>query len=258
MFKYDLLIFNTMTELNVIDLKASVQGTEILKGVNLTVKSGEIHALMGPNGAGKSTLGYVLIGHPDYKVTSGRIILDGKDITGAAPEERARLGLFLAFQNPVSIPGVKISTFLRTAYNQMHPDEKLSLKDFFNLVKSNMESVGLNESFISRSVNDGFSGGERKRFEILQMLVLRPKIVILDEIDSGLDIDALKQVSSHIQREYNEGIGFIIITHYQRILKDIRPEFVHVLMNGRIVMNGDKNLSDKIETEGYDWLKEVA
>lgn len=244
------------TILDIKDLKANVEDKEILKGVNLTIKSGEIHALMGPNGAGKSTLGEVLIGHPNYKVTSGKILINNKDITYAAPEDRARLGLFLAFQSPISISGVKISTFLRMAYNNLYPEEKMPLKDFFNMVKTAMKDIDMDESFISRSINDGFSGGERKRFEILQMVILKPKIVILDEIDSGLDVDALKLVSAEIKKMYDQNVGFLIITHYQRILKDIKPEFVHVLKDGKIVMNGDKSISDKIEEEGYDWITE--
>ncbi|BAB60559.1 ABC transport system ATP-binding protein [Thermoplasma volcanium GSS1] len=244
--------------LEINNLSASVEGKEILKNVNLTVKGGEIHALMGPNGAGKSTLGNVLIGHPDYKVTGGNVLLDGKDITFATPEERARAGLFLAFQSPVAVEGVRISTFLRIAYSNLHPGEKIVISEFNKKVKSLMKTVGLDESFISRSVNDGFSGGERKRFEILQMMILKPKIIILDEIDSGLDVDALRMVAEQIRSYLNNDVGFLIITHYQRILKDIPPQFVHVLVNGTIVMNGDKSLSDKIEEEGYDWLKEVA
>ncbi len=246
-----------MPELIIKNLSASVEGKQILKGVNLTVRGGEIHALMGPNGAGKSTLGNVLIGHPNYVITGGSIVLDGKDLTNKTPEERARTGLFLAFQSPVAVVGVKLSSFLRTAYKQLHPDDKTSLQEFYDKMKKHMKKVGLDESFMSRSVNDGFSGGERKRFEILQMMVLRPKIVILDEIDSGLDVDALKLVAEEIKEYYSEQVGFLIITHYQRILKDIEPQFVHVLKDGRIVMDGDKKLSLRIEEEGYDWIKAV-
>ncbi len=246
----------TNTVLKIENLKAEVEGKEILKGIDLTINSGEIHALMGPNGAGKSTLGEVLIGHPNYKVTGGKILVNGVDITNAPPEDRAKAGLFLAFQNPIAVSGVKISTFLRMAYNNLYPDKKMPLKDFFNMVKTVMKDVDMDESFISRSINDGFSGGERKRFEVLQMVIFRPKIVILDEIDSGLDVDALKLVSAEIKKMYSENVGFLIITHYQRILKDIIPEFVHVLKDGKIVMNGDKRVSDRIEDEGYDWIKE--
>ncbi|KJE50078.1 MULTISPECIES: Fe-S cluster assembly ATPase SufC [Acidiplasma] len=245
----------TDTVLEIKNLKVSASGKEILKGINLTVKSGEIHALMGPNGAGKSTLGEALIGHPNYEITDGNIIINGRDVTHSTPEERARQGLFLAFQSPISIPGVKISTFLRTAYNDLYPDEKLPLRDFFNMVKTAMKDLDMDESFISRSVNDGFSGGERKRFEVLQMVILKPKIVILDEIDSGLDVDALKLVSSEIKKLHDSNVGFLIITHYQRILKDIIPEFVHVLRDGKIVLNGGKEISDKIEQEGFEWIE---
>jgi len=244
-----------MSELIISNLAASVENKKILKDVSLVIRGGEIHALMGPNGAGKSTLGNVLIGHPNYVIEGGSITLDGIDLTHKTPEERARAGLFLAFQSPVSIPGVKLSSFLRNAYNQLHPNEKLTISQFYDLLKKHMRNVGLDESFISRSVNDGFSGGERKRIEILQMVILRPKIVVLDEIDSGLDVDALKLVANEIKEYYSSDVGFLIITHYQRILKSIDPQFVHVLMDGVIVKNGDKNLALKIEDEGYDWIR---
>ena len=246
-----------MPILEIKNLSASVEGKEILKGVDLTVKGGEIHALMGPNGAGKSTLGNVLIGHPNYKVTGGKIILDGKDLTEATPEDRARAGLFLAFQSPVAVVGVKISSFLRAAYKQLHPQDNIKLQDFYNNVKKELKRVGLDESFLSRSVNDGFSGGERKRFEIVQMMILKPKMVILDEIDSGLDVDALRLVAEEIKEYHNESVGFLIITHYQRILKDISPEFVHILMDGKVIRSGNRELSDRIEEEGYEFIRGV-
>ncbi len=246
----------TNTVLEIKNLKAEVEGKEILKGIDLIINSGEIHALMGPNGAGKSTLGEVLIGHPNYKVTGGKIMVNGKDITNAPPEDRAKAGLFLAFQNPITVSGVKISSFLRMAYKNLYPEENMSLKDFFNMVKAVMKDVDMDESFISRYINDGFSGGERKRFEVLQMVILKPKIVILDEIDSGVDVDALELVSAEIKKIYSQNVGFLIITHYQRILKDIIPEFVHIMKDGKIVMNGDRTVSDRIEDEGYDWIKE--
>lgn len=244
-----------MSELIIKDLSAMVEGKQILNGVNLTVKGGEIHALMGPNGAGKSTLGNVLIGHPNYKITGGSIKLNGKELADKTPEERAKAGLFLAFQSPISVAGVKLGTFIRTAYKNVHPDENIKITDFYNQMKTHMKNLGLDESFIQRAVNDGFSGGERKRVEILQMIMLKPRMVVLDEIDSGLDVDALKLVAAEIKEYYNEDVGFLIITHYQRILKDIEPEFVHVLMNGKVVKDGDKSLSLRIEDEGYDWIK---
>ncbi|MHB8360647.1 MAG: Fe-S cluster assembly ATPase SufC [Thermoplasmataceae archaeon] len=244
-----------MTELVIRNLSARVEGKEILKDVNLTVKGGEIHALMGPNGAGKSTLGNVLIGHPNYEITGGSIKLDGVELVGKFPEERARAGLYLAFQSPVAIPGVKLSAFLRTAYKNLHPEEKLSVSDFYKLVLSHLKKVGLDESFMSRAVNDGFSGGERKRLEILQMVILRPKIIVLDEIDSGLDVDALGLISDEILEYFTSETAFIIVTHYQRILKRIDPQFVHVLMNGNIAKEGDRELALRIENEGYDWIR---
>ncbi len=244
-----------MVQLKIENLSASVEGKKILNGVNLTINGGEIHALMGPNGAGKSTLGNVLIGHPNYEINGGRILLDGKDLTTETPEIRARSGLFLAFQSPIAIPGVKISSFLRTAYKQLHPEDKKSITEFFNEVKEHLRLVGLNESFMSRSVNDGFSGGERKRFEILQMAVLKPKVIVLAEIDSGLDVDALRFVAEEIIKYHNSEVAFLIVTHYQRILKNIDPDFVHVLVNGKIAKDGDKSLALKIEEEGYDWIR---
>lgn len=244
-----------MSELKITDLTVKVEDKVILKNLSLTVKTGEIHALMGPNGAGKSTLGYVLMGHPNYEVVSGSIKIDGKELVESYPEERARAGLFLAYQSPIAVQGVKLSTFLRTAYNQLHPDEKIPISKFYESMKEHLRTVGLDESFMSRAVNDGFSGGERKRFEILQMVMLRPKFVVLDEIDSGLDVDALKLVSREIKDYYNEEVGFLIITHYQRILKDITPEFVHVIMEGSVVKEGDKELSLRIEEEGFDWIR---
>lgn len=248
----------TMTTLEVKNLAVSIQGKQILKDVSFVIQGGEIHALMGPNGAGKSTLGYVLMGHPDYVVEKGSIKIDGVELVDKNPEERAKAGLFLAYQSPIAVQGVKLSSFLRTAYNQLHPDEKIKIQDFFTKLKATMSRVGLDESFISRSVNDGFSGGERKRVEILQMIMLKPKFVILDEIDSGLDVDALKMVAEEIRNYFSDEIGFLIITHYQRILKNIEPEFVHVLMDGRIAREGGKDLALKIEDDGYDWIRSVA
>jgi FeS assembly ATPase SufC len=244
-----------MTKLEVKNLAASVNGKQILKDVSFTINGGEIHALMGPNGAGKSTLGYVLIGHPNYEVLHGSIKIDGVELADKLPEERARAGLFLAYQTPVAVQGVKLSTFLRLAYNQLHPDEKIKIQDFHALLKKYMNEVGLDETFISRSVNEGFSGGERKRVEILQMMILRPKFVVLDEIDSGLDVDALKMVADEIRKFYSKDVGFLIITHYQRILKNVEPQFVHVLVDGKIAKDGGNDISLKIEEEGYDWIR---
>ncbi|MFG1460428.1 MAG: Fe-S cluster assembly ATPase SufC [Thermoplasmataceae archaeon] len=244
-----------MTKLEVKNLAASVNGKQILKDVSFTINGGEIHALMGPNGAGKSTLGYVLIGHPNYELLHGSIKIDGVELADKLPEERARAGLFLAYQTPVAVQGVKLSTFLRLAYNQLHPDEKIKIQDFHALLRKYMNEVGLDETFISRSVNDGFSGGERKRVEILQMMILRPKFVVLDEIDSGLDVDALKMVADEIRKFYSKDVGFLIITHYQRILKNVEPQFVHVLVDGKIAKEGGNDISLKIEEEGYDWIR---
>ena len=244
-----------MTKLEVKNLAASVNGKQILKDVSFTINGGEIHALMGPNGAGKSTLGYVLIGHPNYEVLHGSIKIDGFELADKLPEERARAGLFLAYQTPVAVQGVKLSTFLRLAYNQLHPDEKIKIQDFHALLKKYMNEVGLDETFISRSVNEGFSGGERKRVEILQMMILRPKFVVLDEIDSGLDVDALKMVADEIRKFYSKDVGFLIITHYQRILKNVEPQFVHVLVDGKIAKEGGNDISLRIEEEGYDWIR---
>ena len=244
-----------MTKLEVKNLAASVNGKQILKDVSFTINGGEIHALMGPNGAGKSTLGYVLIGHPNYELLHGSIKIDGVELADKLPEERARAGLFLAYQTPVAVQGVKLSTFLRLAYNQLHPDEKIKIQDFHALLKKYMNEVGLDETFISRSVNEGFSGGERKRVEILQMMILRPKFVVLDEIDSGLDVDALKMVADEIRKFYSKDVGFLIITHYQRILKNVEPQFVHVLVDGKIAKEGGNDISLKIEEEGYDWIR---
>ncbi len=247
-----------MSELVIKDLSVRVEGKQILNGVDLAVRGGQIHALMGPNGAGKSTLGNVLMGHPNYEITGGSIKLDGKELADKTPEERAKAGLFLAYQSPISVAGVKLGTFIRTAYKNLHPEHQIKITEFYNQMKEHMKNLGLDESFIQRAVNDGFSGGERKRVEILQMVMLRPKIVILDEIDSGLDVDALKLVAAEIREYYNQDVGFLIITHYQRILKDIEPEFVHVLMHGKIAKDGDKALSLRIEEEGYDWIKPEA
>ncbi|MCD4802590.1 MAG: Fe-S cluster assembly ATPase SufC [Anaerolineales bacterium] len=250
-----------MSELVINNLQVSVEDTEILKGVNLTIKSGEVHAVMGPNGTGKSTLAYALMGHPKYKITEGEATLDGKDLLDLDPNERSKLGLFLAFQYPVAVPGVSVANFLRTAINAhrkgQNPEDKgISIPDFRKKLKEKMALLDMDESFAGRYLNDGFSGGEKKRVEILQMATLEPKISILDETDSGLDIDALKIVAHGIKAVNKKDQGILVITHYQRILNYITPDFVHVMLNGRIVESGGPELALRLEEEGYEWLRE--
>lgn len=250
-----------MSELVINNLQVSVEDTEILKGVNLTIRSGEVHAVMGPNGTGKSTLAYALMGHPKYKITGGEATLDGKDLLDLDPNERSKLGLFLAFQYPVAVPGVSVANFLRTAINAhrkgQNPEDKgISIPDFRKKLKEKMALLDMDESFAGRYLNDGFSGGEKKRVEILQMATLEPKISILDETDSGLDIDALKIVAHGIKAVNKKDQGVLVITHYQRILNYITPDFVHVMLNGRIVESGGPELALRLEEEGYEWLRE--
>ncbi|NOQ40586.1 MAG: Fe-S cluster assembly ATPase SufC [Anaerolineales bacterium] len=250
-----------MSELVINNLHVNVEETEILKGVNLTIKTGEVHAVMGPNGTGKSTLAYALMGHPKYKVTKGDATLDGKDLLELDPNERSKLGLFLAFQYPIAIPGVSVANFLRTAINahrkaQDPEDKGISIPDFRKKLKEKMALLDMDESFAGRYLNDGFSGGEKKRVEILQMATLEPKFSILDETDSGLDIDALKIVAHGISAIKKEDQGVLVITHYQRILNYITPDFVHVMLNGRIVESGGPELALRLEEEGYEWLRE--
>jgi len=239
------------------NLHANVEGNEILKGVDLEVKSGEIHAIMGPNGSGKSTLANVLAGHEAYEVTDGEIIFEEQNIVEMDPDERAREGLFLAFQYPIEIPGVSNSVFLKTALNEIRKHkgmEEISSKDFLALIKEKANVLGMDPSLISRSVNEGFSGGEKKRNEILQLLTLNPKLAVLDETDSGLDIDALKIVAHGVNNFRTEKNAVIVVTHYQRLLDYIVPDFVHVLYKGKIVKSGDKNLALELEERGYDWI----
>ncbi|MEE9431984.1 MAG: Fe-S cluster assembly ATPase SufC [Melioribacteraceae bacterium] len=239
------------------NLHANVEGTEILKGINLEVNAGEIHAIMGPNGSGKSTLANVLAGHEAYEITEGEVIFDKKNIIEMAPDERAREGLFLAFQYPIEIPGVSNAVFLKTAINEIRKhkgEEEISAKDFLALIREKAKLLGMDSSLISRSVNQGFSGGEKKRNEILQLLTLNPKLAILDETDSGLDIDALKIVSEGVNEFKNKDNAVILVTHYQRLLDYIVPNFVHVLYKGKIVKSGDKNLALELEERGYDWI----
>ena len=250
-----------MSELVIKGLHVNVEDTEILKGVDLTIKSGEVHAVMGPNGTGKSTLAYAMMGHPKYEVSAGEVTLDGEDILELEPNERSELGLFLAFQYPVAVPGVSVANFLRTAINAHrkaeNPDDKgISIPDFRKKLKEKMALLSMDEAFAGRYLNDGFSGGEKKRVEILQMATLEPKFSILDETDSGLDIDALKIVADGVNAINKESQGVLVITHYQRILNYIKPDFVHVMLNGMIVESGGPELALKLEAEGYEWLRE--
>ena len=247
-----------MADLEIRDLHVRIEEREILRGVNLDISRGEIHALMGPNGSGKSTLASTLLGHPAYEITEGTITFKGEDITEAEPHERARAGLFLAFQYPVSIPGVSVANFLRMAINaQRDKDEPIGVKEFRTQLQHAIDLLDVNRSFTSRHLNDGFSGGEKKRAEILQMAMLKPDVAILDETDSGLDIDALRTVAEGVQRLHDEqGVGALIITHYQRILHYVKPEFVHVLMDGRIVLEGSVELVERLEREGYDQIRQ--
>ena len=247
--------------LEIRNLHVSVEDKPILKGVDLTVKQGEVHALMGPNGSGKSTLANVLLGNPEYTVTGGQIIFDGKDVLDMEPDERSRAGLFLAFQYPVSIPGVTLANFLRLAINSRMKAEDsgskgISVSDFRKLMRAKMEYLQMDSSFAGRYLNEGFSGGEKKRAEVLQMAVLAPKIAILDETDSGLDIDALRVVAEGVSKLTGPDMGALVITHYQRILNYIQPDVVHVMFNGRIVENGGADLALKLEEMGYDWVRE--
>ena len=241
------------------NLHAQINGKEILKGLNLEVKAGEVHAIMGPNGAGKSTLANVLAGREDYEITAGEVIFDGQDLLELTTEDRARAGLFLAFQYPVEIPGVSNVNFLRTALNEKRAYlglEPISAKEFMALVKEKAALVELDSKLASRSVNEGFSGGEKKRNEIFQMAMLEPKLAVLDETDSGLDIDALRIVSHGVNALKSPENASIVITHYQRLLDYIVPDFVHVLYDGRIVKSGPKELALELEEKGYDWIKE--
>ncbi|MFB0842551.1 Fe-S cluster assembly ATPase SufC [Paenibacillus oleatilyticus] len=238
-------------------LKATVEGKEILKGLSLTIKGGEVHAIMGPNGTGKSTLASTLMGHPKYEVTEGSVTLNGEDVLEMATDERARAGLFLAMQYPSEITGVTNADFLRSAINARREEgSEISLIKFIRQMEAKMKELEINPEFMHRYLNEGFSGGEKKRNEILQMMMLDPSIVILDEIDSGLDIDALRIVATGVNAMRSEERGFLIITHYQRLLNYITPDYVHVMMQGRIVKSGGPELAQRLENEGYDWVKE--
>jgi Fe-S cluster assembly ATP-binding protein len=243
--------------LEIVNLVAGIEGKEILKGVSLTVKPGEIHALMGPNGSGKSTLSNVIAGHPKYTVISGDIKLDGQSILGKTADDRARRGLFLGFQYPVEVPGVGMATFLRSAYMSVHPEKPMEVPQFHKYLKERLKLVGMDGSFLQRSLNEGFSGGEKKRAELLQMAVLAPRFAILDETDSGLDIDALRQVGTAINAVAGPTVGVLLVTHYQRLLNYVKPHFVHVLVDGKIAESGGSELALKLEEKGYGWLKEA-
>lgn len=243
--------------LSIKDLHVEIEGKEILKGVNLEIKGGEIHAIMGPNGTGKSTLSSAIMGHPKYKVTSGSVTLDGENVLEMEVDERARAGLFLAMQYPSEISGVTNADFLRSAINSRREEgQEISLMKFIRTMDKQMEFLEMDPNMAQRYLNEGFSGGEKKRNEILQMMMIEPKIAILDEIDSGLDIDALKVVSNGINQMRGEDFGCLIITHYQRLLNYITPDHVHVMMQGRVVKSGGPELAQRLESEGYDWIKQ--
>ena len=244
--------------LTINNLHAEIEnGVEILKGINLKINPGEVHAIMGPNGAGKSTLSSVIAGKEDYVVTDGEIIFEGEDIVEDAPEERAHKGIFMSFQYPVEIPGVSVTNFIKAAMNETRKangQEDMPAKEMLGLIRENSEKLGIKKDFLSRSLNEGFSGGEKKRNEIFQMLMLNPKLAILDETDSGLDIDALRIVADGVNSFKNEGNAVLLITHYQRLLFFFQPDFVHVLADGKIIKTGDKTLALELEEKGYDWL----
>ncbi len=246
-----------MLKINNLHAEIKEEGIEILKGINLEIKPGEVHAIMGPNGAGKSTLSAVIAGKDDYEVTQGDIQFEGNSILEDAPEDRAHKGIFMSFQYPVEIPGVTVTNFIKAALNETrkaHGLEDLPAKELLALVRENSEKLSIRKDFLGRSLNDGFSGGEKKRNEIFQMLMLNPKLAILDETDSGLDIDALRIVADGVNSFKNEGNAVLLITHYQRLLDYIKPDFVHVLADGKIIKTGDKSLALELEEKGYDWL----
>lgn len=245
--------------LQIKNLHASIEDKDILKGINLIVNAGEVHAIMGPNGAGKSTLASIIAGKEDYEVTEGEILLEGEDISELAPEERAHKGVFLSFQYPVEIPGVSVTNFMKTAINETRKaqgKEEMPANEMLKLIREKSELLEIDRKFLSRSLNEGFSGGEKKRNEIFQMAMLEPKLAILDETDSGLDIDALRIVANGVNRLKNENNSVLVITHYQRLLDYIVPDFVHVLMDGKIVKSGDASLALELEEKGYDWIKQ--
>ena len=244
--------------LTIENLHATVEGNPILRGVDLTLATGETHALMGPNGSGKSTLANVLLGHPDYQVTDGRVLLDGESLLDRPTHERVVAGLFLAFQYPVEVPGITIGKFLKRATERLYTENgRVNLTKYLADLRANMDFLSIDREFINRYLNEGFSGGEKKRMEILQMLMLEPRFAILDETDSGLDIDALQIVAKGVNRLAGDDFGTLIITHYQRILEYIKPQYVHILFRGRIVTSGGPELVSQLEARGYDWVKEL-
>ena len=245
-----------MSAIEIKDLHVAIGDKPIVKGLSLTIKQGEVHAIMGPNGTGKSTFSKAIAGHPDYEITSGSVLLDGRNILALEPDERARAGIFLAFQYPCEIPGVSIANFIRAAMQARLKDgEELDATGYYKQLYAQMDSLKIDRKFTSRAVNDGFSGGEKKRCEILQMAMLKPRFAFMDETDSGLDIDALRIVSEGIEHMRGADLGILLITHYQRLLNHIVPDFVHVMYDGRIVKSGDKSLALELEAKGYDWVK---
>jgi len=250
-----------MSQLEIRNLHVNIEGKEILKGVDLTVEQGKVHAIMGPNGTGKSTLAYTLMGHPSYMVTEGEVHFKGQNLLELEPDERSRLGIFLAFQYPVAIPGVTVANFLRTAINArrraVNPEDKgMPIPEFRKMLKEKMNLLQVDQNFAGRYLNEGFSGGEKKRAEILQMATLTPEIAILDETDSGLDIDALRIVADGVNALMNKDLGILIITHYQRLLNYIKPDYVHVMLDGKIVESGGPDLALHLEDQGYEWVRE--
>ncbi|MGB9728927.1 MAG: Fe-S cluster assembly ATPase SufC [Thermoprotei archaeon] len=246
-----------MALLEIKNLRVLVEGKEILKGINLTINQGEVHAVMGPNGSGKSTLAYSIMGHPKYKITEGDILFNGQSILQFTTDQRARLGLFLAFQTPLEIQGLPLTGFLRTAHNMMITQSggvQVSPMEFMKIIREKIAMLNLDESFVKRYLNEGFSGGERKKNEVLQMLILKPKLAILDEVDTGLDIDSLKIIAQAINSLRDGNRSILMITHYQRILKYVKPDHVHVILNGKIVLSGDYKLAEELEARGYGWL----
>ncbi len=247
--------------LKIKNLHAGIEGNEILKGINLEIKPGEVHAIMGPNGSGKSTLSSVIAGNENYEVTEGSIEMENEDIMELGPDERAHKGIFLSFQYPIEIPGVSVTNFIKTSINEVRKargQEEMPAAEMLKMIREKSELLGIRRDFLSRSLNEGFSGGEKKRNEIFQMLMLDPKLAILDETDSGLDIDALRIVAEGVNKFRNEGNAVLLITHYQRLLDYIKPDFVHVLSDGKIIKSGDKSLALELESKGYDWVKEEA